>query len=287
MKRLFAVAVFLGLCSSLSADVPTPVKDWPEPTQVLRLWPGYAPGLVEAANPETIIQCRIKNVSVPELWVYLPKESQKHRVALMICPGGGYGHLAMGLHMGNVVRLFNDQGIVVLGLKYRTRYGKNNVSADAAMDCMRAVRLMRQHAEEWGIDPARIGVQGYSAGANICLNLLGLYDDGNTAGSDPVEKFSCRPDFVALMCLWPAGKSAPDYPIRPNPPPVFMASAEDDQTAPIAFSREIAEKLKAQGGTVEFFAVPTGGHGAFHYGVSNGPGAKWPEAFLPFIPKAK
>ncbi len=263
-----------------------PVKDWPEPGRVVRLWKADAPGLVPPVPQEEIVSQRIRNVSAPEMWFYPPAEPRGNRAALVICPGGGYVHLAMGLHVGNVVKLLNDNGIVVIGLKYRTRYGRNPVADDAAADCARAVRLLRHHAKEWGIDPSRIGVQGYSAGANVGLNLLGRHDDGDPKAADPVERVSSRPDFVALMCLWPDGKNPEAYPIRKNPPPVFMAAAEDDQTAPIAFSRAIEEKLKAQGGRVNFFKVPSGGHGAFHYGVSKGPGADWPAAFLPMIPKA-
>jgi len=254
------------------------------PEQVLRLWPGNAPGWVPSTNVECIVNERHRNVSVPELWVYLPPQPARNRASLMICPGGGYSHLSMGLHLGNVVKLFNGQGLAVFGLKYRTRYGTNDVVADAVADCARALRLIRLHAEEWGLDPARVGVQGYSAGANACLNLLGRFDAGDAGASDPVEKYASRPDFMALMCPWPNGKPAAAYPIRKNPPPVFIASARDDKTAPTAFALEIAEAVKRQGGKVELFIVPTGGHGAFHFGVGSGPGTKWPDAFMPMIP---
>ncbi|MCX7048928.1 MAG: alpha/beta hydrolase [Candidatus Sumerlaeota bacterium] len=256
---------------------------WPAPSQVLRLWPGDAPGLVASPNTESIVNERIRNVSVPELWVYLPPKPERNRVAFMICPGGGYSHLAMGLHIGNVVKLFGDQGVVVFGLKYRTRYGANNAASDATTDCARAVRIIRQHADEWGINPARVGVQGYSAGGNICLNLLGSFDAGNPGASDPVEKYSCRPDFMALMCPWPNGKPATAYPVLKNPPPVFIASAQDDKTAPTSFALQIADAVKRQGGEVQLFIVPTGGHGAFHIGAGNGPGTKWPDAFKPML----
>lgn len=280
MRVLFAVFL-CGAGLSLAATVPE--KDWPEPDQIVRLWPGDAPGLVPSTNVECIVNHRFKNVSVPELWVYRPQKEERNRAALMICPGGGYGILAMGLHVGNVVGMFNGQGVVVLALKYRTRYGTNNVAEDAVMDAKRGVRLIRHHAVEWGVDPARVGVQGYSAGANVCLNLLCRYDEGDPGAADPVEKQASRPDFVALMCPWPAGKAISAYTVQTNPPPVFIASAEDDKTATTAFAREIGDEVKRQGGRVEFFIVPTGGHGAFHYGVSTGPGGKWPEVFNPNV----
>ncbi len=293
MTQVMPLFIRLGLMVGLLgipsyAEEPKPstavaAQPWPTPSKVLRLWPGDAPGLVTPAKAEEIVNERIRNVSVPELWVYLPERQDTKRAALLICPGGGYGHLAMGLHVGNVVKLLNDQGVVVLGLKYRTKYGANPVADDAVADCARAVRIIRQQADAWGIDPSRVGVQGYSAGGNIGLNLLGGYDAGDPQAADPVQRFSSRPDFMALMCPWPNGKPITDYPVHKNPPPVFIASAEDDKTATTVFALEIATAVKNQGGKVQMFVVPTGGHGAFHYGASKGDGAKWPEAFKPML----
>lgn len=284
--RLGLMVFLLGI--QIHAAEPTPTTSatplpWPKPSKILRLWPGDAPGLVTRANAEDIVNERIRNVSVPELWAFLPERPDRRRAALLICPGGGYAQLAMGLHVGNVVKLLNDQGVVVLGLKYRTKYGAKSVADDAAADCARAVRLIRQQADAWGIDPGRIGVQGYSAGANIGLNLLGRFDTGNGDSTDPVEHFSSRPDFMALMCPWPNGKPITSYPVKQNPPPVFIASAKDDKIAPITFALEIATAVKEAGGEVQMFLVPSGGHEAFHYGVGNGPGTKWPEAFKPML----
>ena len=270
---------------SIAAEPPAPAPlPWPTPTQIVKLWPGDAPGLVTPAKSEEIVNERIRNVSVPELWIYEPqKKSDQKRTAMLICPGGGYSHLAMGLHAGNVVKLFHDQDVVVIALKYRTRDGANSVAEDAMADCARAVRLIRQQNESWGI--SRVGVQGYSAGANIGLNLLGNFDDGNPQSTDLVERFSSRPDFMALMCPWPNGKPISHYTVKKNPPPVFIATAEDDRTAPTSFALEIAEAVKKQGGTVQMFVVPSGGHAAFHYSVEQGPGAKWPAALKPLLTK--
>jgi acetyl esterase/lipase len=282
MKKIFMEMVLTGLCISVCA-----ANDQPEPDQVIRLWDGDAPGLVSPVhNSETLDGQRFsfKCVSVPELWVYLPDTPAQNRQAIMICPGGGFGHLDMGKHVRNVVRLFNDQGIVVIGLKYRTNYGGNNYVSDSLVDSERGMRLIRYHAAEWGIDPNRICAQGYSAGGTVCMNLLGHFDDGDAGSPDPVERLSSRPDYVALMCPWPNGRAASAYPMLTNPPPVFIASAEDDKTAPTAFAQEIGAALTSQGGTVKWFIVPTGGHGAFHYGVSPRPGVEWPTALKAVFP---
>ncbi len=228
---------------------------------------------------------RYGNVSVPQLFVYLPPQEKASGTALVIAAGGGYSHLALCLHVENVVKLLNDQGIAVFGLKYRTRYGTNDVVADALADGKRAVRIVRSRAAEWGIDPQRIGVQGYSAGANLCLNLAGRFDEGDPAAADTIERVSSRPDFCVLMCVWPNQRTIADFPLSKNSPPTFFAHAKDDKTAPIAFAMEVDEKLRGLGVPDEMFVVDGGGHGAFHCGMVEGPGAKWPEALLPWLKK--
>jgi acetyl esterase/lipase len=255
----------------------------PVPDAVLPLWPGDAPNLVPGGKAETFVNERYANVSVPQLFVYLPKKEKARGTALVICPGGGYNHLALCLHVENVVPLLNDQGIAVLGLKYRTRYGNNDVVADALADGQRAVRIVRSRAAEWGIDPHRVGVQGYSAGANLCLNLSCHFDDGDPTAADPIERFSSRPDFCVLMCVWPNQKTLADFPLSARSPPTFLVHARDDKTAPISFALEIDEKLKSLGVPKGTFVVDTGGHGAFHCGVAEGPRTKWPEALLPWL----
>lgn len=99
----------------------------------------------------------------------------------------------MNLQAGVVVDLLSAKGITVIGPKYRTRYGKNAAAADALADGARAVRIVRSKAKEWQLDPNRIGIQGYSAGANLCLNLLGNFDEGNPKSTDPIETLSSRP----------------------------------------------------------------------------------------------
>ena len=274
-----------------AAEPSRPVADHPpgfvkpEPDEVIQLWPGGAPNLVPGGKAETFVNERYANVSVPQLFVYLPPKEKASGTALVIGAGGGYKHLAMCLHVENVVELLHDQGIAVFGLKYRTRYGDNDVAADALADGQRAVRIVRSRAKEWAIDPHRIGVQGYSAGANLCLNLAGQFDLGDPQASDPIERFSSRPDFCVLMCVWANQRTIDDFPLGKNSPPTFLAHAKDDKTAPISFALEIDEKLRGLGVEHQMFVVDSGGHGAFHCGMVEGPGAKWPETLLPWLEK--
>jgi acetyl esterase/lipase len=256
----------------------------PEPDEVVRLWPGDAPGLVAGGKAETFANERYANVSVPLLSVYRPSAGTANGTALIICAGGGYNHLAMCLHVENVVAPLTARGITVFGLKYRTRYGANDVVADALADGQRAVRLVRSRAAAWGVDPRRVGVQGYSAGANLCLGLICRFDAGDAQAADPLARASSRPDFCALMSPWPGPQRGIDgFPIPKDAPPTFVASARDDTTAPFAFAQAIDDRLKQLQVAELFLAVETGNHAAFHYGMSDGPGARWPETLLPWL----
>jgi len=255
----------------------------PTPNEVIRLWPGDAPNYVPGGKSETLVNERYGNVSVPQLFVYLPPADKAKGTALIICAGGGYRHLAMCIHVENMVKPFHDQGVAVFGLKYRTRYGNNDVIEDALADGKRAVRIVRSRAAEWGIDPHRIGVQGYSAGGNLCLNLASRYDQGDPGADDPLQRLSSRPDFVVLMCPWPHTQQLEDFPFDGNSPPAFIASAKDDTTAPNVFATAIDEKLKGLGVAARTFFPETGGHGAFHCGLVEGPGTQWPNVLIPWL----
>ncbi len=285
-------AVLLGLlwsggvvmAQSNSTSPKTPAEAGVD--QIIPLWPVDIPGLEKPLLKEESVEAdfKFKAVSHPELWVSPPKTPGKNRAAIIILPGGGYGSLGMGKVFRNTVAMFNELDVVAFGLKYRIARGGNNYFAEAKADAQRAVRLVRARADEWGIDPKQVGVLGFSAGGNVCVNLLGSFDEGDPTSADPVARMSSRPDFVALISPWPAKKPTTAYPILPNPPPVFIASAEDDPVAAPQFAREIGEKIQGQGGKVEFFSVPTGGHTAFDLGVSTGPGVSWPEAMKPIFP---
>lgn len=265
-----------------SADHP-PGYVQPVPDEIIQLWPGDAPGFVPDGRKETVVNERFRDVSVPQLFVYLPPKDKARGTALIIGAGGGYVHLAMCLHVDNVVHLLHDRGIAVFGLKYRTQYGTNDVIEDALADGRQAVRIVRSRAAQWGLDPQRIGVQGYSAGGNLCLNLACRYDPGDPDSPDPLLRLSSRPDFVALMCPWPHTQSLEDFSFDRNTPPMFIASAQDDTIASPAFALAIDARLKRLGIPERTLLPETGGHGAFHCGLVDGPGADWPDLLVAWL----
>ena len=290
LTKMRAVSVTITLCLMVctvsAANHPADFIQ-PVPSEVVSLWPGDAPGLVAIAKPESVVNERYTHVSRPQLLAYLPPQGKGNGTSLIICAGGGYNHLAMCIHVDHVVRLLNDRGIAVFGLKYRTRYGGNDVEADALADGKRAVRLVRSRAREWRLDPNRVGVQGYSAGANLCLNLICHFDSGTAQAADTVERFSSRPDFCVLMSCWPNGHTIDHFPLEKNAPPTWIAIARDDTTAPLAFSEAIDARLAMRGVSHELFVVGSGGHSAFHHGLSAGPGNEWPSPFLVWLEQIK
>jgi acetyl esterase/lipase len=121
------------------------------------------------------------------------------------------------------------------------------VERDALADAQRAMRLIRLHASEWHIDPARTGVLGMSAGGHLALNLATHSDAGDPAASNPLLRLSCRPAFLCLLCPWPDRQTIESFPIDSGSPPAFIATALDDTVAPSAFAASIVDAMGKRG----------------------------------------
>ena len=202
-------------------------------------------------------------------------------MALIVCPGGSYREVGLFAGGMGAVDSFVPKGVTVVVLKYRTKPPSKDVQADALADARRAVRLVRYRAGEWGIDPSRIGMLGSSAGSHLILNLATHTDRGDKQAQDPVEQQSCRPDFVGLMCPWPAKQSIDAFPVDGDTPPAFVASATDDKVAPTAFAEDIVKACHGAGVSAELWTLTRGGHTAFKQ--AGGEGAKWPQRFVDWL----
>jgi acetyl esterase/lipase len=297
MHRFLALMLWVG-CSVVATAALTPAElelkrllgeGTPDP---ILLWTGTPPRFVEHAPPETVTDHpSIRNVSVPTISVYLPPAEKCTGMAIIICAGGGYGGLDWKTHVVYAARVFNARGVAVVGLKYRTRppNGKSNedIQAIAWLDAKRAVRLVRQRAKEWGINPDQVGVAGYSAGANLARNLAANFDAGEAQAADPVERQSSRPDFVIGLATWHWRQKQSPFKFGTNTPPVFLVHATNDGIeggAPIELPRAIRDDLKRLGTPVRMVEFDEGAHGVGNLipqRVEHGfPPAKWPELFL-------
>ncbi len=291
--------ILLGAALTMTANVSAQPSGWPPaPGHVtLPLWPGAAPGA--PANPaaeadmttakDNLIAgrplVRLGNVSVPTITLFPPHAlggpAPAIAPAVVVFPGGGYNILAIDLEGTEVCDWLNSAGIACVLLKYRVpNTGPYPKSPAALQDAQRALGLVRQHATEWSIDPSRVGVLGFSAGAHLAAALSTHYDKRLYDPVDAADKLSCRPDFAVVV--YPGYLALADKNFAPNPdivptantPPTFIVQAEDDpvhvENATVYFQQLKNAKVPAE---LHIFAQ--GGHG---YGLRRTalPVTTWP-----------
>jgi acetyl esterase/lipase len=286
----------LGVTAVLATSLLAQPSAWPpDPGHVtLPVWPGVAPGA--PANPpaeadtttakDNLIAgrplVRLGNVSVPTLTLYKAKHSSSGP-AVVVFPGGGYTILAMDLEGTEVCDWLNSAGINCVLLKYRVpNTGPYPKSAAALEDAQRALGLVREHAQEWGIDPQRVGVLGFSAGAHLAAALSTHFDQRLYDPIDAADKLSCRPDFA--LVIYPGYLAIADKNFAANPeinptantPPTFLVQAEDD---PVHVENAVVYFLQLKNAKVpaELHIYAQGGHG---YGLRRTalPVTAWPQA---------
>jgi len=288
------------IVSALLMAIPAAFSVAQEEPAPLPLWPDQPPQLIPNAPPETRdSHDHIANVSRPTLIAYLPPKTASTGLALIVCPGGAYRLLDWTTHVVDTALYFNPRGIAVIGLKYRTSPPNPITKANREiplMDLKRAVRLVRSHAAEWNIDPNKIGVLGFSAGANLALTLAASFDEGDQQSTDPVEKISSRPDFVIGCSTWHWREKTSPFVFSKKTPPVFLIHATNDGLpdkngnivgAPIELPYAIQKQLEDLGVPVHLEIYNVGGHGVGHLTpqrVQQGfPSTKWPEILMKWL----
>jgi acetyl esterase/lipase len=266
------------LAGSIAASVPeSPAPA--EPLVSLSVWPsGKMPG-VGAAEPEKEQPSkgdgvvRLTNVSDPTLTEYRAPDTSRPTPAVVICPGGGYGILAINKEGSEIAAWLNSLGITGIVLKYRVPNNREG----ALQDAQRAVRLVRAHHKEWNVDVSRVGVIGFSAGGHLSARLSTNYAATAYSGIDSADRLSCRPDFVVLV--YPAylnkeDHPAPELPVSSKTPPTLIIHSEDDKSY-VPGSKIYDAALRANHVPHEFQLFATGGHG---YGLRCEKDARvWPQ----------
>jgi acetyl esterase/lipase len=159
------------------------------------LWPNGTPDSNGLEGPEVVKAC-IGNISIPTLTVYPAPKDKATGAAVVVIPGGGYGVVCVEPEGMPVVRELNERGITAVMLKYRLPNQRHLIPAN---DARRAIRMTRAKAAEWGIDPKRVGVWGFSAGGHLASTVTTVFDAGDAKSADPVERVSSRPDFAILF----------------------------------------------------------------------------------------
>jgi acetyl esterase/lipase len=280
MQKTFVVALFAAL--SLHAA----------PLQ-MNLWPNRPPGNEPELGPEKDMTkedegkvagqrlIRLGNVSTPTITVYPAPTDKANGAAILVCPGGGYTILAMDLEGTEICERLNEMGITAVLLKYRVPKRANQEKHLAPLqDAQRAMGLIRQHADDWKIDPKRVGVLGFSAGGHLAAVLSNQSSERIYPKVDSADDLSSRPDYSVL--IYPAYltpdrdimKVSPELTISTNTPQAFIAIAADD---PVKVEGALAytAALRSLRIPVELHVYPTGGHG---YGLrkTKEPVTTWP-----------
>jgi endo-1,4-beta-xylanase len=238
------------------------------------LWPKGAPGsegktakeTVETPNPSHSYT-KVTQVHNPSLTVFLPPAEKATGAAVIIAPGGGHQFLNFDQEGTNVATYLNSIGVAGFVLKYRLARETDStykIEEHALSDMQRAIRLVRNRAEEWHVNPARIGIMGFSAGGEIAALAVTRFEAAKADAGDPVDQGSARPDFAAL--IYP-GIRADGYTIPANTPPTFMLCADNDRGPATALS-VLYPKLKAAGVQTEVHVYAIGGHG---FGINPNP----------------
>jgi acetyl esterase/lipase len=292
--------------------VPTDEQVKKPADETLPLWPGPAPGSPPAPNlPAPKLQrtpvsggkeYRLKGVAAPVLYVYRP--AKPNGVGLIVMPGGGYSFLSVENEGSAPATFYTDFGYTVFVLGYRLPGEGWLDRADAPVqDAIRAIRLVRARAAAYGLDAAKIGVLGFSAGGHVAASLATDYAAPIYAGVDAADKLSAKPSFVGLMYAVTTMKPFETHSVSranllgPNPsdtlverrspvrhidaatPPCFVGCALDDPIVPPSCSIEWMTTCRAANVPVEGHFFERGGHGFALRLATDNPGSLWPELF--------
>jgi acetyl esterase/lipase len=276
-------ACWPSICVGLLLVCPV---DGAEEPLVLPVWPGAVPGDYGTIGPERVrapSEAPTKNakwitdVTKPTITIFRPAKDKNTGAAMIICPGGGYWNLAWDLEGEEIAAWLNTVGVTGLVLKYRVPRRPGQAEPLPApgplLDAQRAVSLVRNWAAEREIDPKRIGIAGFSAGAHLALTTATHFDQRAYEPIDEIDKISCRPDFVVAVYpgyfieQQPAGVEinkdvlAPHIRIPTGTPAIFLVHATDDTVAGAENSVAMYLALKRANVSSELHVYAHGGHG--------------------------
>lgn len=295
-QLILTVSLLIGVFLSHAGFASDPL--------VVNLWPGKAPGDVginRQENYRTYLSPivgptkLITNVTNPTISIYPPVSHENTGTAMLICPGGGYWDLFWALEGEEVAAWLNSQGMTGIILKYRVPRRPGDVEGEPPLgpllDAQRAVSLIRSRAREWGVNPNRIGMVGFSAGGHLALATATNFERRMYEPIDEIDKFSCRPDF-AVLCYSGYLKNKdkneiwPGLHIPANTPPIFLAHANDDSEKVNGSDAENSVfmylALKRAGIPVELHIYASGNH---DFGVrqNNGLPSSWPQLCVSWL----
>lgn len=300
MKRFATVSLAFGAFLLFSPLVVRAEVWQPSPGHSqLPLWSGAKSDPQPAEGPEEATTrtedhlvagkpwTYVEHVSTPTITLYSP-EGKNTGATVVVFPGGGYNILAIDLEGTEICDWLTAKGIACVLLKYRVpcaKVGPYRNCSTALQDAQRAVGLVRLHAKEWGIDPNRVGVLGFSAGGHMAAAISTNFEKRSYTpadAADAADRESCRPAFAVV--LYPGHLAVPeerfalnpDVQVTPQTPPTFLLQAEDDPVDPVENSLVYYSALRKAGVPVDLHLFAKGGH-AFGLRRTKLPITRWPE----------
>jgi acetyl esterase/lipase len=271
--------VFLFLCSSFALAGAQP--------EAIKLWPKGAPGVEGPITPETVRlspdgEHILSNIQEPSILPYLPAADVATGAAVIVAPGGGHSELWMDHEGYAVAEWLSSHGVAAFVLKYRLARQKDStytVEETELGDMQRAIRTVRSRSKEWGIDPARIGVMGFSAGGELAALASTRFDDGSPSSDEPIERAGSRPDFQAL--LYPAIPH--DRRLTAETPRAFLACGGNDRPDISQGLPELYLALTRLHVPVELHIYAGVGHGFGVRTANPAPVSGWTQLFLEWM----
>jgi acetyl esterase/lipase len=254
-KQHFCLLIAITLSALIQAQ---------EQPQVIHLWTNGAPGFESRKDiPEQARDYWVKSINNPSLTVFMPSREKANGCAVIVAPGGGFRELVFNAEGVQAAEFLNSIGVTVFALKYRLPNEENSPYKieNVRQDAYRAIRLVRSRAAEFNIDPARIGMLGFSAGGAVVMMVAFDKGDGDPKASDPIDRVNGRPDFQ--MMVYPGGK-APDK-ILADAPPAFLICANDDEYGCDNVTMDLLQKFRAAKVPVQAIFLARGKH-AFNMG---------------------
>ena len=253
------VLIALAVVAMPRAQAPA-VASAGEPQRVA-LWPNGAPGSeARRHEPEQAKDWWVKNIHDPSITIWLPPKEKATGAGVVVAPGGGHRELVFNPEGRDAAVYLNSIGVAAFVLKYRLAREEGStysVEVHARADAYRAMRVVRSRAAEWGVDPARIGMMGFSAGGEV-LSMTAFGDTAGTASAaDPIDRLSARPDFAIFIYPGPGFIPAA---LPGHAPPAFVLAANDDPCCS-APSLLLVDRYRAAKVPVELHLLAQGGHG--------------------------
>jgi len=280
--KVFHISIigFLSFLLTLSvAPAETPER--------IFLWENGVPGFESRKDePEKMEGSNVFNVHNPSITPYLPKKGKNTGTAVLIAPGGGHRKLCLGHEGDALAEWFSDHGIAAFVMRYRLcrEEGSDYTLEGHAMDdTRRAIRLVRHHAKEWGIQPDRVGILGFSAGGELAAYAAMHPHSGNVKSEDPIERIDSTPNFQGL--IYP-GKSD-TFTVKKGMAPAFIAFGYNDRPDISTGMAKVYLKYKEAGVPCEMHVYSNAGHGfGYRPGTTTAAG-DWPKRFVEWLKDSK